>query len=79
MSVAIQNVIVTLVALGAAFILVRRIIGWRRATAARQPSCPSCEAGEHCSPDPTKAPTPETHPLVLVRSKRGDQRASRTG
>jgi hypothetical protein len=73
MSLVIQNVIVTLVALGAAIILVRRVMGWRRQTAAGQPSCPSCEAGEPCTPKPDASiGAPKTHPLILVRSKRGD-------
>jgi len=68
MSVALQNVVVTIVALAAIAILVRRLIGSRRAT---DPACSNCASGEPCAPKPASKPVePEVRPLVLVKNKR---------
>lgn len=64
MSTAIQNIIVTLAAVGAAAVFVRRLIGSRNA--ATKPSCPSCESGAPCAPGP--AVKPDVKPLTLVLS-----------
>jgi len=70
----VQTVIVSLVALAALAFVVRRLIGAvlpKKGHAA----CPSCQAGDHCSPSTTTvsetsaAPVPDVHPLVLVRPK----------
>ncbi len=69
-----QTVIVSLIALAALAVVLRRVIGavWPKKS---QAACPSCQAGDHCSPvsettsvSPT-APVPDVHPLVLVRPK----------
>jgi hypothetical protein len=70
MSLALQNIIVSLAALGAAAVLVRRVL-WPRRQAAGKASCASCAAGEPCSPTPPAPSEPEVRPLTLIRSKPG--------
>ena len=60
-----QQAIVTLAALGAGAVVVRRVAAaWRPKKAA----CPSCASGERCAPAAT-ADSPTVHPLVLVKTK----------
>ena len=68
MSLALQNIIVTVTALGAVVLVARRIF-WPRHRASSKASCASCASGEPCSPAPGAAPEPEVRPLTLIRSK----------
>jgi hypothetical protein len=70
----VQTVIVSLVALGALAFVARRILG-AVLPKKGQAACPSCQAGDHCSPstaivsETSPAPIPDVHPLVLIRPK----------
>ena len=67
-----QDLLVAIVALGAAALVARRVVGF----AAREssPKCANCAAGEPCAPGQPAAPAsgsaPATHPLTLVRPPR---------
>jgi hypothetical protein len=50
---ALQHVIVGLAALGAAYAVVRRVVGYARPIKGRQPACPSCVAGEGACAKPS--------------------------
>lgn len=64
----IQNLVVTLVALGAVAFIVRRVTGLgRRGTS--ETACPSCTTGAGACATPAKTTPPDVHPLTLVRSK----------
>ncbi|MCC6990309.1 MAG: hypothetical protein IT181_14985 [Acidobacteria bacterium] len=66
--VLLQDVIVALTALAAAWVVARRVIGF--AATERSPKCASCESGA-CAPASTSAGSvgrPAEHPLVFVRS-----------
>ncbi len=70
----VQHVIVTLVAMAAAGLVVRRLVGVARPAPGAAPACANCpsNAGScHVAP-PLDAATaaPTTHPLVLVRPSR---------
>ena len=68
MPLAVQDVIVALVALGAAVVAARRVIGL--AAAETSPKCANCDAGG-CAPAPATRATaadPAEHPLAFVRS-----------
>jgi hypothetical protein len=70
-TVALQNVIVTIVMLGAVAIVVRRVFGSTRDNDAD--ACPSCESGKPCHPATTRVASttdPEVRPLTLIRPKR---------
>jgi len=63
----LQDVLVALVALGAAVVVARRLIGF--ASAESSPKCASCESGA-CAPASASAGSigrPAEHPLVFVR------------
>ncbi len=63
----LQDVVVALVALGAAVVAVRRVIGFAAATTS--PKCASCESSA-CAPSPVVgagSDGPAEHPLVFVR------------
>jgi hypothetical protein len=64
MTVDVQTVIVTLAALGAGAVFVRRFFGGRNADA---PSCPSCDSGASCAPAKDSPREPEVKPLVLIK------------
>ena len=68
MPLALQDVIVALVALGAAVVAARRVIGF--ATAETSPKCASCNSGG-CAPPPAAraggTDGPAEHPLLFVR------------
>jgi hypothetical protein len=66
--VLIQDVIVALTALAAAWVVVRRVIGF--AAAERTPKCASCESGgcAPASPSAGSVGRPAEHPLTFVRS-----------
>jgi hypothetical protein len=66
MSVALQDIIVTMAALGAVALVARRTF-WHRPGTSSKASCASCASGEPCSPAP--AAEPEVRPLTLIRSK----------
>ena len=68
MSLALQNIIVSLAALGAVSLLARRVF-WPRRQASGKASCASCASGEPCAPAPDALPEPEVRPLTLIRSK----------
>jgi hypothetical protein len=63
----IQDGLVALVALAAAWVVMRRVIGF--AAAGRAPKCASCESGgcAPASPSAGSAGRPAEHPLVFVR------------
>lgn len=66
----LQDVIVALAALAAAWVVARRVIGF--ATAERTPKCASCESGG-CAPSPPptgSVPSSTEHPLVFLRPTR---------
>lgn len=71
MPLGVQNVVVTVVALLAAAVFLRRLVGARRSA---KPSCPSCESGAPCAPAPPVTTTPEVRPLVLVGGTRKHRR-----
>jgi hypothetical protein len=68
----LQDGIVTLVAVGAGGVILRRVFGFMRP--ATKSACGSCAAGKSscatdaATPTTTRAPgTPATHPMVLIR------------
>lgn len=64
----LQDVFVALVALGAAVVVARRVIGF--AAAESSPKCAGCESGA-CAPASPAAGSvgrPAAHPLAFVRS-----------
>ena len=70
-----QTLIVTLVALAALAVVLRRVIG-SMLPKKGQAACPSCQAGDHCEPAPATTtttavspPSADAQPLTLVRSK----------
>lgn len=64
-----QNLVVTLVALGAVAFIVRRVTGLGRGDS-NQAACPSCTSGSGaCATTPAKTAPADVHPLTLVRSK----------
>jgi hypothetical protein len=63
MSVVMQEIIVTIVALGAAGLVLRRFV-FRKKDA---PACPSCGSGKSCESAPNDAALPETAPLTFIR------------
>jgi hypothetical protein len=68
---AIQNIIVTIVMLGAVAVVVRRVFGSTEDNDSG--SCPSCDSGKPCHPagsGQTASPEPEVRPLTLIRPKR---------
>lgn len=67
MPFAVQDAVVALVALVAAVVAARRVIGF--ASAERSPKCASCESGG-CAPAPSAragAEAASEHPLVFIR------------
>jgi hypothetical protein len=70
MSLALQDIIVAVAALGAVVLLAWRVF-WPRRQASGKASCASCASGEPCSPAPEAAAEPEVRPLTLIRSKPG--------
>jgi hypothetical protein len=65
--ILLQDVIVALTALAAAWVVVRRVIGF--AAAERTPKCASCESGvcAPASPSAGSVGRPAEHPLVFIR------------
>ncbi len=70
----VQHAIVTLVAMAAVAVLLRRLVGVARPGAGAAPACANCpsSAGSCQVGEPPAATTaaPATHPLVLVRPSR---------
>jgi hypothetical protein len=64
----LQHGVVTLAALGAAWVIVRRVFT-AVAPGPSSPQCASCPAAHHHTARPAPARTPErtTHPLILVK------------
>jgi len=64
-----QDLIVTSVALSAAAVLGRRVVGAVRPTKGQsQPACPSCASGAAaCAKPHAQKPQDDLHPLTLVR------------
>ena len=60
----LQDVIVTAVALGAGWIVVRRMVGFVTPTRG-EPACANCPTASRSA-----APAPAEHPLVFVKSSR---------
>ena len=70
MSLLVQNVIVSIVALAALAIAGWRLIGGRRRRSGATPGCASCESGgEPCAPAKPSGAEPDVHPLTVIRSK----------
>lgn len=70
MPLALQNVIVSVAALGALAVLARRVF-WPSRQKAGKASCASCASGDPCSPAPAGSQEPEVRPLTLIQSKEG--------
>jgi hypothetical protein len=68
MSLALQNIIVSVAAMGAAVLLARRVF-WPKRRASGKASCASCASGDPCSPAAPASTEPDVRPLTLVRSK----------
>ncbi len=67
MSVALQDILVTLMALMAALIIVRRLVGTFRPGKAN-PACDNCASGAAaCAKAAAEQPTDKAVPLVLHR------------
>jgi hypothetical protein len=66
---SLQDVVVTLVAAGAATVVVKRVLGFTRAQR-KPPACAACEAGTGPQAARSDAGRPADHPLVVVRSSR---------
>ena len=64
MSVGLQNIVVTVAALAAAGVFLRRFLSGRGADT---PSCPSCDNGQPCAPAGDRPAEPEVKPLVLIK------------
>lgn len=71
MSDAVQHVLVTMTALGAASFIVRRVFMAVRPGVKRQPPCASCPAARHrgaaASSATAREPLERPHPLVIHR------------
>jgi hypothetical protein len=67
---SLQDVVVTLVAAGAATVVVKRVLGFTRAQR-QPPACAACETGTgpHAAAG-TDVGRPADHPLVVLRSSR---------
>ena len=63
---ALQTVVVTIVALGAAAVFARRFFG---ASRKKTPTCASCDSGTPCAPATSEAAEPEVKPLRLHRNR----------
>jgi hypothetical protein len=64
----LQDAVVTVAALGAGSLVLRRLFGFVRPAA--KPGCASCPSarGDCATPAATEPPSsPATHPLILVR------------
>ena len=69
MSIAIQNILVAIIALAAVAVIARRVFMAPRRSGGK-PGCPSCASGDQpCAPSEPPAAGPNIHPLTLVRSK----------
>jgi len=64
----LQHVIVTMVAFGAAAVIIRRVTGVVRAPrGANAPSCENCPSASQHHAGPSPAAPPTVKPLTLVR------------
>ena len=63
MSVVMQEVVVTIVALAAVVVVLRQFV-FRKKDA---PPCPSCTSGHPCAPASDEAPASEASPLTFIR------------
>ena len=61
----IQDAIVTLAAIGAAWFVARRVIGFVKPAGGAAPKCASCPAAQ--THKPAQAVSSETKPLTLIR------------
>ncbi|MEZ5290054.1 MAG: hypothetical protein R2745_03145 [Vicinamibacterales bacterium] len=71
-SLSVQDVLAAVMALAAALVVVRRVVGGAP-TGRPTPGCAKCAAGDACAPESagTAAPAaPVAHPLVIVRATR---------
>jgi hypothetical protein len=62
---AAQDLIVTIAALGAGALLLRRTVF--APSDGDDPACPRCDSGGTCHPTSTKPAEPEVRPLVFVK------------
>jgi hypothetical protein len=70
----VQDLVVTLAALAAAGLVVKRLAGLRRPRRTGGPACPSCAAGDACEPAPQAAePAPSTSPVTFYAPSRPRQ------
>jgi hypothetical protein len=67
MSVLLQDVIVTIAALGAAGVVVRRLFEFVQPAAKSAPGCPNCASSPSCGHTVSRQPAVEAKPLKLVR------------
>ena len=67
----LQDAIVTLVAVGAAGVLVRRLVAFAKPRRSGEIACSSCPSSTSSSTrrPSTPAHAPETHPVVFVRPR----------
>jgi hypothetical protein len=74
MAMPLQEIVVALVALGAAVVVVRRVAGFaRHETSPKCANCasgPGCEASTAVGGPASGAASNTTHPLVFVRHER---------
>ncbi len=61
----LQDAVVTAVAFAAAFVVLRRMIGFVRPKRRDQPGCAHCPSGQAA-----RRPDTNEHPLVFVKSSR---------
>lgn len=64
---AAQDLVVTVAALGAGALFLRRIVGAARESKSAT-SCPGCEGASPCAPASQAPAEPAVRPLVLVKS-----------
>ena len=60
----VQHAVVTLAALGAAWVIVRRVFSFVKPAGGGPPKCASCPAAQGQKPEPL---TSEAKPLTLIR------------
>jgi hypothetical protein len=68
MMFTLQDLAVTVAALGAAGVFVRRHTASRRSSSGK-PSCPTCASGG-CAPSPAKTGDAAVHPLHVIAPRR---------
>jgi len=67
---AAQDLLVTIAALGAGAILLRKTV-FAPGGGDADPACPRCDSGGTCHPAAEKPAEPEVRPLVLIKKAHG--------